>query len=211
MNLCRTRILILALLLVPALHGCKEAEPPYGVEEKLSLPGTKRQVWAVAPAINLSGQANVDPLLQADIVFQQLQSVAGITVIPVNRVAEVYSTLRIDKVQSEDQAAIVCELLGADAIVVPTVTIFDPYNPPKFGASLQLLRNRNPGDAVRERVDPAPARPPSRAAARPAYAGATAGLVPAVGRRIRRRRRLGSQRVIRLCAGTERSGGSNGT
>jgi hypothetical protein len=30
-------------------------------------------------------------------------------------------------------------LLGCDGLVVPTVTIYDPYDPPKMGASLQLF------------------------------------------------------------------------
>ena len=141
MNLRRACI-VLFVVTVQGLHGCSRPEPPYGVERKLWLNGSRRQIWAIAPAINLSGQSNIDALLQADLVFQQLQSVEGLTVVPVNRVAQVYSTLRIDKVQSEEQAAIVCDLLGADAIVVPTITIFDPYNPPKFGASLQLLRGK---------------------------------------------------------------------
>jgi hypothetical protein len=127
-------ILIAALCLV----GC--AKPPkYGTEVRQSMAGDRKVVWAVAPAINLSGQASVDPLLQADLLYQQLQQVEGVTVIPVNRVAELYLSLGIEKVQSTEQAAMVCDLLGADGLVVPTITIYDPYNPPKLGASLQLF------------------------------------------------------------------------
>jgi hypothetical protein len=43
-------------------------------------------------------------------------------------------------VQSAEQASLVCEQLGCDALLVPTITIFDPYDPPKLGASLQLFR-----------------------------------------------------------------------
>jgi hypothetical protein len=73
-------------------------------------------------------------------VYGQLQQVRGITVIPVNRVVEVYATLKIDKVQTPEQANVVCDLLGCDALLVPTVTAYDAYMPPKFGASLQLIR-----------------------------------------------------------------------
>ena len=137
-----------ALALAVTAGGCKSAaEPKYGREEKVFLPGTRAQVWAVAPAINLSGQQGVDPLLQADLLFQQLQQVRGLTVIPVNRVAEVYTALRIDKLQSEQQAVQVCDALGCDAIVVPTVHIYDPYNPPKFSASINVFF-RNPVSQV---------------------------------------------------------------
>jgi len=125
----------------------------YGTEQMLFLPGKVKAIWAVAPAINLSGQEQVDPLLQADLVYSQLQQVHGVTIIPVNRVVEVFVSLKIDKIQTPEQAALVCDLLGADAIVVPTITMFDPYNPPKFGASLQLMAK--PGSFVRNaNVDP---------------------------------------------------------
>ena len=130
-----TRIVLISLATVA---GCSQNKN-YGVESELYLQSKQRQVWAVAPAINLSGQDHVDPVLQADIVYQQVQQVRGITAVPVDRVAEVYSSLRIEQVQSEEQAQLVCELLGCDALVVPTVTAYDPYNPPKLGASLQLF------------------------------------------------------------------------
>ena len=132
------RSIIAALAITAGLLGCSERDRPYGTEAQTWLPGQKRQVWAVAPAVNLSGQV-VDPLIQADDLYQQLQQVHGVTVIPVNRVMEVYAALHIARVQSPEQAAIVCDQLGCDALVVPTITIFDPYDPPKLGAALQLL------------------------------------------------------------------------
>jgi len=147
-----------------AISGCSHPDPPYGVEGRLWLSGHAREVWAIAPAIDLSGQDAVDPLLQADLLYQQLQVVQGLTVIPVNRVTQVYSSLGIEQVQSEEQAKVVCGLLGADALVVPTVTAYDPYNPPKFGASLQLMRGSggavpaadvNPRQMLRQAAPPA--------------------------------------------------------
>jgi hypothetical protein len=129
---------ILAMAWLALAVGCS-SQKPYGEEEQLFLPGTHRQVWAVAPAINVSGQSQIDPLLQSDLVYQELQKVRGLTVIPVDRVVEVYASLKIDKVQSEQQAYDICRLLGCDGLVVPTVTAYDPYDPPKFGASVQLF------------------------------------------------------------------------
>jgi hypothetical protein len=154
--------------------GCAEKPPEYGREFVQSLPPHRREVWAVAPAINLSGQREVDPLLQADLLYQQVQQVRGLTVVPVNRVAEVYAGLGIEQVQSAEQAALVCDLLGCDALLVPTVTAFDPYNPPKLGASLHLFAK--PGNYARPaNVDPrelvrraAPPRDESMPAARDA-------------------------------------------
>lgn len=147
---------LLCLLILPTVFapvgGCG-FKKPYGVEAEAYLPTKKRQVWAVAPAINLSGQKDVDPLLQADLLYAQLQQVHGLTVVPVNRVVEVYAGLRIEKVQTPEQAAIVCDLLGCDGLLVPTVTAFDPYDPPKLGASVQLFRKPR-GYARPDNVDP---------------------------------------------------------
>ena len=120
--------------------GCELRPKPYGTEVRLRLAAPVRQVWAIAPAVNLSGQRDVDPLLQADYVYQQLQEIDGLTIVPVNRVVEVYAGLRINGVKSPEQAAQVCQLLKCNALVVPTVTAYDPYNPPKLGAALQLFQ-----------------------------------------------------------------------
>lgn len=147
-----TKAVLLAAVLLTGF-GCREVEPPYGSEYPLHFPGSMPRTWAIAPAINLSGQRTVDPLLQADLLYEQLQQVKGLTIIPVNRVVEVYASLRIDQVQTPDQAALVCDLLGCDALVVPTVTVFDPYNPPKMGASLALLQ-KSPAYSRPVGVDP---------------------------------------------------------
>jgi len=128
-----------AVLVACVQAGCEQPPPKYGNESQLTLVSRRRQTWAIAPAVNLSGQRHVDAILQADLLYQQLQQVKGLTVLPVNRVAEVYAAMRIEQVQSEEQAAAVCELLGCDGLLVPTVTAYDPYDPPKMGASLQLL------------------------------------------------------------------------
>ncbi len=139
MSFMRSSLYIFAVGLCLLELGCAKHEPVYGREQVKSLTTKRRQVWAVAPVINLSGEKGVDAFLQADLVFQQLQQVQGVTAVPVNRVAEVYATLRIDRVASPEQAALVCDLLHCDGLIVPTVTIYDTYNPPKLGAAMQLF------------------------------------------------------------------------
>ncbi len=125
------------------LGGCGSDKKQYGQEEPLALENGRRLVWAVAPAIDLSGQRGVDPLLQADLLYAQLQQVRGLTVIPVNRVAEVMAALRLGTVQSAEQAALVCDILGCDGLVIASITAFDPFNPPKLGASVQVFGKPN--------------------------------------------------------------------
>ena len=152
MNRSLIRSIIAAFLIVAPLVGCSEQEPKYGTEAQIASPLTKRQVWAVAPAVNLSGYEAVDPLLHGDLLYQQLQQVDGITAVPVNRVVQVYASLRIDQVQSAEQAKLVCDVLGCDGLLVPTVTAYDPYDPPKLGVALQLFRRS--GFAKPENVSP---------------------------------------------------------
>ena len=86
----------LALIAAISLAGCVDSgPPPYGTETILSFPKSRKQVWAVTPALNLSGERPVDPLLQADLLFQQLQQVDGLTVIPVNRTAQAMAMIGI--------------------------------------------------------------------------------------------------------------------
>jgi hypothetical protein len=132
------RFIHLLLCLLVVVVGCGPEPDRYGIESLTFAPDNGPRSVAVAPTLNLSGQ-RVDSLAQSDILFQEFQQVRGLTVIPVNRVAEVMMSLRIEKVESSQQAMLVCDALGVDALAVATITLWDPYNPPKIGASLQLF------------------------------------------------------------------------
>lgn len=138
------RITLAILGMMFFVTSCAPKKPiPYGREAALYLPGDRPRIWGIGPAVNLSGQDGVDPLIQADLLYQQLQPVQGVTVVPVDRVVAVYQALRIAQIQSEDQAKAVCQALGLDGLLVPTVTAYDPYNPPKFGIALQLFEPKS--------------------------------------------------------------------
>ncbi len=119
--------------------ACDSAPTPYHRESAVQIATPRKQVWAVAPVINLSGQRAVDGINQADLMYRQLQEIKGLIVVPVDRVVTVYAALGIQRVESADQAALICEQLGADALVVGTITQWEPYPPPKIGASLQVF------------------------------------------------------------------------
>lgn len=119
--------------------GCQARRPDYGRESVSWLPKDAPQSIAVAPALNLSGQRGPDPLLQADLVYQELQQVRGLTVVPVNRTVQVMVGLELNRIDTMEQAYAVCDALGVQGLIVPTITAYDPYDPPKFGASVQLF------------------------------------------------------------------------
>ena len=133
-----TRRLTLAALALLAA-GCAERAVPYGHESISYAPRYGPRSIAVAPCVNLSGQSQPDPLLQADLVFQELQQVRGLTAVPVNRVVQVMSGLGLRSIDSTEQAWAICDALGVDSLLLPTITAFDPYDPPKFGGSVQIF------------------------------------------------------------------------
>lgn len=130
---------VLAATMALLLASCTQPDRPWGRESEKVLRSQRRQAWAVAPAVNLSGERAVDPILQADLAYQQLQQVKGLTVLPVDRVAHVYASLGVDRAVTAEQAVLVCDLLNCDALVVPIVTIYEPYNPPKMGAGMHVF------------------------------------------------------------------------
>ena len=100
------------LLPLPASQAARTRSPT--ASSTSCLPGKRRRSGPSPRWSTSSGERQVDPLLQADLVFQQLQQVHGVTVVPVNRVVEVYVRPADRPGASPEQAAIVCDLLGCD-------------------------------------------------------------------------------------------------
>jgi len=94
--------------------------------------------------VNLSGVTQVDPIIQADLLYAQVQQTAGLNVIPVNRVVEVFAALKIEQVQSEEQAAIICDVLGCDALLIATITAYDPYGRREWARPCNCSENQIP-------------------------------------------------------------------
>ena len=97
---------------------------------------------AVAPALNVSGSRDFDPNRLADLMASELSFAEGISVIPVSRVLAVLAAQGFDEVQSASHALELAKLVGADAILVTSVTEYDPYDPPSVGLTAQLLGHR---------------------------------------------------------------------
>jgi hypothetical protein len=108
------------------------------IESIISSPYPNTATIAVAPTINLSGSRDFDPLAVSDAVFGELQQVPGLNVIPLNRVLLAMRQLNIRTIDDPVQAQRIAQDLGAQGLVVPAVTAFDPYNPPQMGMILQM-------------------------------------------------------------------------
>lgn len=97
---------------------------------------------AVAPALNVSGSPDLDANRVADLMASELSYVAGVSVIPVNRVLAVLADQGRQRVESPGHALEIARILGADAILVFEVAEYDPYEPPVVGITAQLYGQR---------------------------------------------------------------------
>jgi hypothetical protein len=130
-----------AVAVVSNLSGCF-LFPTLVEPVTLENPAPQRQLWAVAPFTNESGVSVVDPYRVADQFVYQLEEVARIDTVPLNRVIHAMRELGIDAVTSPHEARSIMFALGSDALVVGTITAWDPYPPPTVGAAVQLYESR---------------------------------------------------------------------
>lgn len=138
------------MLLLASFAGCgltrdKNVPPP--IEYSLQTPYPMTRTLAVAPLINLSGSKDFDPLVATDTLFSELQQVAGLNVLPLNKTLAAMRALGIRVIDSPETASRIANALNADAIVVASVTAYDPYNPPSIGMTIQLYEVRDLGAA----------------------------------------------------------------
>jgi len=124
--------------MLAALSGC--------TVEELRLPQSNYApyqtrgdvLWAVAPLRNESGTSAVDPLATTDELVEALQQVEGIRALPVNRTLAAIRASGVEEIDSPAKAKEVAASLNADAVVVGTITAWNPYDPPEFGLNLAL-------------------------------------------------------------------------
>ena len=105
----------------------------------LSSPVGYTRLWAVVPFTNESGVSTVDSFRVADAFTQQLEQVRGIDTVAVNRVVNAMRATKIVSVGTPNEAFVLMESLQVDAIVVGTITAFDPYPPPTLGMAIQVF------------------------------------------------------------------------
>jgi len=91
---------------------------------------------AVAPFFNLSNEPTVDGRQVALAYFNELQSVPGFEVVPVNVVEQAIRDNRI-QLSTPADARRLAQLLDVDAVVLGAVTDFSPYYPPRMGIQVE--------------------------------------------------------------------------
>ena len=130
--------MVVALAVLMA-GGCRYHER--SESQTLAAPYGERQVWAVAPLRNESGSLHADGIKTADKLAQRLETVVGVDTLPVNRVLAAMRALQMTEVSSAEDVKKLRDVLGCDAIVLGTITAYDPYDPPKLGLAIELYFN----------------------------------------------------------------------
>lgn len=143
MTRCSRRVSLLwcstILYVLTILPGCRLFR-----KEEVEIGGfDPPRTIAVAPFLNQSGSEFLDTIAVTDEFYTELQQVKGLDVVPINRVLTALGRLGKAQVNSPEEAVALLEALGADGVVVGSITRYDPYDPPKVGMAVQLY-NRDP-------------------------------------------------------------------
>ena len=136
--------------LAASLGGCS-SEPALRTPNRHVAPYPA--VIAVAPLANESG-VTIDPAMRAEVsddIVAALNQVEGWAAVPLDRTLGAMAQLGLAEVRSEADARDLISTIGVDAIVVGTITYWNPYDPPRFGANVLLIGDR---DRLRSAMDP---------------------------------------------------------
>lgn len=142
-----TRSVVAAVLgaavvtMAAGLGGCAGRPDLTAPEVQVAPYGTvgNEIVWALAPLRNESGVSQVDVLAVSDTFVGVLTEVRGITCLPMNRTLAAMRALDMASVNSPTDAKRLAAMLGADGVVVGTITAWEPYDPPKLGVNVALF------------------------------------------------------------------------
>ncbi|MFU8829611.1 MAG: hypothetical protein ACNA8P_09285 [Phycisphaerales bacterium] len=138
----RRGIAVLVALGIFGLSGACSTKPRYAYDPVLlSSPyaNEREVIWAVAPFRNESGVSFADELRVTDAMVSQIVQTENITALPLNRSLEAMRTLGLPAIETQAQALQLARHLNADAVLVGSITSWNPYDPPILGLNLVLF------------------------------------------------------------------------
>lgn len=128
----------LGFLIGGMLPGCSTTPK----SDRLASPYARKAVVAVAPFRNESGTARVDGVIIADKMARQFELVDGLVVLPVDRVLAGMQAMQIRDITSPADVNQLRTIIGADSLVIGTVTTYDAYDPPKLGLTAEMFTSK---------------------------------------------------------------------
>jgi hypothetical protein len=138
----RATVLIISLPAFALVVGsCGTSAKRVVYPERLHSPyaASGQVVWAVVPPRNESGVSVVDELSVGDALVEEIGQVKGLDCLPLNRTINAMRSLGLASIDSPAQAKALARATGADAVVVSTITSWQPYQPPRIGLNVALF------------------------------------------------------------------------
>ncbi len=130
----------MALVVVP---GCHMILPDIGHQPMVHNPFPQLSRVAVAPFFNQSDEPTVDGRKFALAYFAELQATPGFEVVPLGVVEEAILEHQVD-LSHVGEARRLARILNVDAVVIGSVTDYNPYYPPRCGMRVEWYA-ANPG------------------------------------------------------------------
>lgn len=124
------------------ISGCGHQPRPWKTDPQgLTAPYAPGRdvVWVVAPTNNESGVSVVDALRVADALVNAIQETEGISAVPLNRTLNAMQAAGLPRIETAAQATALARRMQADAVLVATITAWQPYEPPSIGLSVALF------------------------------------------------------------------------
>jgi hypothetical protein len=132
---------MLAGVMLASIAGCSLWEVTH--QPVIHNPFPQLHRVAVAPFFNQSDEPTVDGHEFALAYFAELQATPGFEVVPVNVVEDTIVAHQVD-LSNAGEARRLAVILGVDAVVIGSVTDFNPYYPPRCGIRVEWYA-ANPG------------------------------------------------------------------
>ncbi|MEK6703920.1 MAG: hypothetical protein AABZ53_16800 [Planctomycetota bacterium] len=112
-------------------------------------------LWAVIPLRNESGTSGANIFDMSDKIVAAVEQVHGVRCLPLNRTIETMRALEMTSINSPADALKLATAMGVDAIIVGSITAYDPYDM-VVGLSLALVARpgtMRPGSAIAQTID----------------------------------------------------------
>lgn len=127
----RTRLGWALALFVVLATGCAKQDPLRPPQQLLSPYASTpaEPVWAVVPLRNESGTSAVNPMEVSDTLVATITQARGLRALPLNRTLDAMAAMEMAYPQTPADLDRLARTLGADGVIVGSITAYDPYEP----------------------------------------------------------------------------------
>jgi len=134
----RTRF-YLVLAVGVLMVGCAKPDPLTPPQQLMSPYASTpaEPIWAIVPLRNESGTSAVDVLELSDTLVATVTQARGLRALPLNRTLDAMQAMEMARPETPADLDRLARTLGADGLIVGSVTAYDPYEP-VVGLSLAL-------------------------------------------------------------------------